>query len=173
MKVTLFMATSVNGMIADKNGNEDFLSHTHWKTLVELANNAGNFIIGRKTYEVVKNWDEEYGFHELAHLERIIVSQTELVDADQGYTIASSPENALKKLHEKGHENALVLGGAHINSAFASANILDEVILNIEPALVGEGIPLLNPADFMLRLEFIESKNLNEGIVQLRYKVLK
>ena len=50
------MATSINGMIARENGDEDFLSHDNWISFKKLAEEIGFFIIGRKTYEVVQKW---------------------------------------------------------------------------------------------------------------------
>ena len=55
MEVVLYMAMSVNGMIADESCNEDFLSDVNWKTLIDLSEKYGGFIIGRKTYDAVKN----------------------------------------------------------------------------------------------------------------------
>lgn len=54
MKVTLFMAMSLNGIIARKNGDEDFLSSNNWNSFSELVKTFKNFIIGRKTFEAVK-----------------------------------------------------------------------------------------------------------------------
>ena len=54
MKTTLFMAMSLNGIIAKEDGNEDFLSHKNWETFSELVNTFGNFVVGRKTHEAVK-----------------------------------------------------------------------------------------------------------------------
>jgi dihydrofolate reductase len=53
MKVILTMAVSANGIIATKDGSEDFLSHDNWIQFVKLANKIGCFIWGRKTYEAV------------------------------------------------------------------------------------------------------------------------
>jgi len=41
MKVILTMATSANGIIATKEGSEDFLSHTNWVQFVKLAKRLG------------------------------------------------------------------------------------------------------------------------------------
>lgn len=164
------MVASINGMIADKDGNEDFLSHRNWEEFISASKDIGNFIIGRKTYEAVQSWGEGYSFDNFSDLDRVIVSRQDNFAA-HGYTIANSAESALKALQEKGHKTALVVGGSTINSLFA--NKLDEIRLNIEPIVVGEGIPLFNPADFTLPLELIESVNIGDGITQLRYQVLK
>ena len=163
------MAMSVNGLIAREDGSEEFLSDVHWKAFVELAKEHGNIIVGRGTYEAVKKWDYGFGFDDLNGVTKIILSR-EKFDAPTGYLHASSPEAALKLLEEQDFDTALVAGGAHTNSAFAKAGLLDEIILNIEPAILGKGIPLFAPEALELPLSF-ESMQERDGIVQLRYSV--
>ena len=173
MKTTLYMAISANGIIATETGDEEFLSHENWEKFCELAREFGNFIVGRKTYEAVKKWDGGYNFDDLVGIEKIIISQDQNFKLDEGYTLANSPQDALAKLFKKGFEKALITGGANINSAFAKANLLDEIILNVEPVLVGRGIQLFAPQDFELNLHFISSDRSDKGITTLIYSVLK
>ena len=63
-------------------------------------------------------------------------------------------------------------GGSTINTAFIKENLLDEIILNVEPALIGKGVPLFAQDDFSKKLNFVSSKEDN-GILTLHYKVLK
>lgn len=167
------MAISASGIIATESGNEDFLSHQNWEMFCELAGEYGNFIVGRKTYEAVQKWDDGYNFDDLVDIEKIIISQNKDFDLAEGYTLASSPQEALAKLSEKGFEKALVTGGAKINSEFAKANLLDEVMLNVEPVLVGKGIPLFAPQDFEIKMKLTSVKQSESGIVTLKYVVLK
>src|SRR3989344_1168288 len=173
MKTTLYMAISLNGMIATETGDEEFLSHENWEKFCELAREFGNFIVGRKTYEAVKKWDGGYNFDDLIGFEKVIISQDQNFELNEGYTLASSPQDALTKLSEKGFERALITGGANINSAFAKANLLDEIILNVEPVFVGKGIPLFAPQDFELNLQLISSGKSNKEIITLSYSVVK
>ena len=170
MKVTLYMAMSLNGYIAEENGSEDFLSHDNWEKFCSLAQEHGNFIVGRKTYEAVKNWNEGFGFDDLKGIQKVIISQDPAYKLDEGYTLAISPKDALAKL--QGFESILVTGGSTINTAFMKENLLDEVILNIEPALIGKGVPLFAQDDFSKKLDFLSSKE-NGDILTLHYKVLK
>ena len=52
MKVILFMAISLNGIIARENNEEDFLSNKNWQMLVKLTNRTGCVIWGHKTHEL-------------------------------------------------------------------------------------------------------------------------
>ena len=67
----------------------------------------------------------------------------------------------------------MITGGANINSAFAKLNLLDEIIFNIEPVVVGKGIPVFAPEDFELKLKLISTEKLASGVSTLRYSVLK
>lgn len=167
------MAMSANGFIASKTGSEEFLSDENWEKFCELAKERGNFIVGRKTYEAVKKWDEEYSFDDLVGIEKVVISQDQNFTLDEGYTLAHSPTNALAKLSQKGFEKALVTGGAQINSAFAQAGLFDEIILNVEPVFIGEGIPLFASGDFELNGELVSLDKAENGIMTLKFVISK
>ena len=167
------MAISTNGVIATEKGDEDFLSHENWEKFCELAREFGNFVVGRKTYEAVKKWDGGYNFDDLVNVEKVIVSQAKNFKLDSGYTLANSPKDAIAKLSQKGFQKVLITGGANINSAFAKLNLLDEIIFNIEPVMVGKGKPVFAPEDFELKLKLISTEKLASGVSTLRYSVLK
>lgn len=172
MKVILFMAVSVNGIIATPNGEEDFLSHENWVNFIDLAKKAGNFIYGRKTYESVIKWPERF-LKDIQDIPFPVVISNQLEKAGNGFIIAKSPENAIKTLEEKGCEKILLTGGSVNNNSFAKKGLIDEVIFNINPVIVGQGIPVFAADDFEIDLELIEHKTLNKDTVQLHYKVLK
>lgn len=173
MKVILYMAMSANGIIARETGTEDFLSHTNWETFSNLVGEYQNFIVGQKTYEAVKNWGEDYGFDDFAQAVRVVVSDDPSFQLKEGYVLASSPQDALEKLKEKGIETALVTGGSTLNSSFAKEELLDQIILNVEPVIIGEGIPLFKRGQLELQLKLIETKEISNGIIQLHYQILK
>lgn len=167
------MAMSVNGIIATETDDEEFLSYESWERFCELAREFRNFIIGRKTYETVKKWDYGYNFDDLAGVEKVVISQDKNFQLEEGYILANSPQDALTKLSKKGFEKVLVTGGASINSAFVKANLLDEIILNIEPVFVGKGISLFAPQDFETKAKLISMDKSTSGIIILKYTILK
>lgn len=173
MKVVLFMAMSVNGYIARENGDEDFLSHANWEAFCNVARECGCFIIGRKTFEAVQQWKEGYNFDSLKGIVKVIVSRNENFQATLDYIIADSPEAAISKLKDKGLKQVLVTGGAKINSAFMKSKLIDEIILNIEPFVLGRGLALFAKDEFESKLELLDVKKIKEGIIQLSYKVIK
>ena len=164
------MAMSVNGIIAKENEDEDFLSDENWKTFKGLAENCGCFIIGRRTYENVKEW-EDHSFNEIKNSDMLILSKKDMKIT--GCTIVNSPKEAIQKAKEKGCKELLLSGGGITNTSFIKENLIDEIILNIEPAILGKGIKIFKENDFEKRLKLINTKNLKEDIMQLHYKVIK
>jgi len=72
MKVILYMAQTINGIIARNNYDEDFLSHENWKVFLGLTKEMDCFIVGRKTYEEVKKW-KEYNFDKIKAIKDILL----------------------------------------------------------------------------------------------------
>jgi dihydrofolate reductase len=166
------MAMSLNGMIASKNGDENFLSETNWESFAELAKQRGCFIIGRKTYEAVQKWPD-YNFDDIDAKLKMVVSTNTDLKLDPPFIAVSSPQEAVEKAASMNFEEVLLTGGSTINSVFLGENLIDEVILDIEPAIIGSGVPLFAEKDFEKRLSFIDSVKIADDILQVRYKVNK
>jgi len=171
MKVILTMAISANGIIATKTGSEDFLSHDNWLRFVKLAKKVGCFIWGRKTYEAVIKWEGDY-LKELEGVKKLIISRSRL-KLINGFESANSPEEALSKLAESGFKEVIITGGSTINSSFAKAGLIDEVIFDVNPSILGEGIPVFTPDNFELSMDLVGVEKIGNNLVEIHYKVKK
>ena len=171
MKVVLYMAQTINGLIARDDYGEDFLSNQNWKTFVELAEKIGCFIVGRKTYEEVKKW-KDYKFDNI-NATKIVVSSKSNFNLDKGYLLANSPKDALRKASELGFKKVILTGGGKTNAIFMKEGLIDEMIINIEPFILGKGINIFSEGTFENKLRLINSKKLKSGIIQLNYRVIK
>jgi dihydrofolate reductase len=172
MKVVLYMAMSLNGYITGEDHTEDFLSVENWDTLLELLKDHKCMIWGSNTYKIVQTWDKKY-INSLNDATKIIISKDPNLIVSDGFIKANSPENALRILKDKGFNSVILTGGSGINTSFAKENLIDEVIINIEPVIVGSGIPLFKKSELTLNLELMESKNLYGKLLQLNYRVKK
>jgi dihydrofolate reductase len=170
MKTYLFAAISLDGFIATAKGDEDFLADEHWAEFKKLAEKFGCFIVSRKAYDVVNKWSD-YGFDEIKAL-KIIVSQNKDLKLKQNYLLANSPAEALQIAEGNKFKNVLVAGGGHLNSAFLDKNLIDELILTIEPRVLGEGISFFSNKNFSKKLKLNSCEKLKKGIVRLGYKII-
>lgn len=171
MKVILYMAQTMNGIIAREDYGEDFLSDENWKVFFALTKETGCFIVGRKTYEEVKKW-KDYNFDNIKAT-KIIVSNKSNFNLGKGYLLANSPRDALRKASESGFKKVILTGGGKINTAFMKERLVDEIIVNIEPFVLGNGIKIFSEEDFENKLSLIDTKVLKSGIVQIHYKIIK
>jgi len=171
MKLILWMATSLNGMIARPNNEEDFLSEDTWLEWLRWIREVGCVIFGRKTYEVVKGYGEE-SLRDLKGIKIMVVSSQKDYKVSEGFELVSSPQEALEALERAGFQVAVLTGGSVLDSAFAKAGLIDEIVLNVEPVVVGEGIPLFSSSLFDLKLKLLETKKVNSNLIQIHYQVL-
>ena len=88
------------------------------------------------------------------------------------YLLTNSPQHALDLVKHLGFKQALLVGGATLNSAFLKEKLIDEIVLNIEPYLLGKGIKTFE-GNFESELKLLDLKKLKSGIVQLEYQVKK
>lgn len=166
------MATSANGFVARRDGDEDFLPLEGWLQLLDFAKKYGHFIWGRSTYEAVRNWGGHF-MKDIENIPIIIVSSNKKLSYPQNITVCSSPNKAMKIVEQMGHKKAFLSGGPTLNTSFAKAGLINEIILNYNPIILADGIKLFSESDFELKLKLKEVKKLSSDIIQLRYSVIK
>lgn len=84
-----------------------------------------------------------------------------------------SAQAAVDYLKSKNYTSATLGGGAKTNAEFIKANLVDEILLTIEPKLFGKGINIIEDADLDVNLELLEITKLSNNVIQLKYKVIK
>lgn len=171
MKTILYMAPTPNGYIAKENDDTSFVSRQSWKSFDELSKKAGNLIIGRRTFEISVQ-DGTFPYPQRFN----VVMTHDKVQNRWGENVLftdKSPEEVLEILEEKGFETAFIAGGGSINSTFMKEGIVDEIYLDIEPKLFGNGVQLFRPSEFAFDLKLLETNKLAENTIQLHYKVRK
>ncbi len=167
MQVILYMATTVNGYIAKEN-NETPWSDKEWQSFSKFVNEVGNIVIGKNTYDIMKEDDE---FSKIGNPFIVVVSKEGFAHSSN-FAIANSPKKALKILKEKNFAKALVAGGGMLNSSFMKERLVNEIYLDVEPLVFGNGIKLFSDNDFDAKLELIETKSLSKNTIQLHYRIL-
>lgn len=171
MAVILYMAATLNGIIARGNGKTDFVSKIEWANYKEAVKRTGNIVIGRKTYEVMLKGGE---FAMLNNPRVVVATNTDESHGDKNILFTNRPlKDIIDMLKKEGFTDFLVSGGGELNSAFMKENLIDEIYIDIEPRVIGKGIRLFSEGDFEAKLELIEVKKLSEDEIQLHYRVKK
>ena len=180
MKGSVYIATSLDGYIATKEGS------TAW--LEELpppddGNDMGFgvfmasvdvIIMGRNTFEKVIGFGKEmwpYGETKMVVWSR---GQVEIPAYRQETVSASSlsPPELFTKLEKEGSTRAYIDGGITVQK-FLEAGLVTDICLSRAPLLLGSGIPLFAPDAKLVKLKHLETKTAQNGIVSSTYEVLK
>jgi dihydrofolate reductase len=167
MKTVLYASLSLNGQVLLAKNPDHQVPQAILADFMQHAIKTGNVIIGRKTADLMlQNPMAAQAFSGV----EIIVLSTKLKSLAK-YAIASSPRVALDHLSKKGFSDALVAGGPEIYSAFLMENLINEMLININPKVTGNGEQFLSPNGTTMNVNLTELNKLTENVVQLRYKV--
>lgn len=175
MKLTMVMAMSVNGLITrgDEGDVTKWTSAEDQKHFRGMLAQHGVVIMGRTTYGASKA-----GFKAGDKRLRLVLTRQPDAyahEAIQGRIEFSDklPTQVLAELSERGFSEGLLLGGGGINQLFLAHNLVDEIVLTVEPKLFGRGTQLVAEGKLWERdLELVSVEKMNKrGTLLLRYKV--
>ena len=164
--ITLYNVISADGFIARKNGDEDFIPDEFWDEFVDLCKKYDAFVMGRNTFEAIQKYSiEQIKQLEDLDLKRIVVTNDPSFITSDKYTIVHSPEEALKHA-----ANILISSGPTLNTSVLKLGLVDKVILNTLPEMIGEGIKAFQIEPNLI-IEFVIDKG--NGRKRFIYRVQK
>lgn len=173
MKVTIMMSMSLNGIICLEDRTESFLSKDGGKLITSLSAKVGSIILGRGTYEnVINNLGDSVVWNS-AKIPKVVVTSNPDYEVVDDYISVTSPEAAIELLKAKGVTQTALVGGSKLTSAFMASGLVDEIWIDVEPVVVGKGVPLFKPKEFEVRTELLSVEKVNNGELLLKYKVVK
>lgn len=169
-RCAVFIATSLDGFIARRDGGLDWLSAVERPGedygIAEFYASVDAIVMGRKT------WETAIGFPEWPYARmRVVVMSRSAHEPRHGETFHAGPPAALlTALAADGVRRVYVDGGVTVR-AFLAAGLVDELTVSILPVLLGEGIPLFGDGVPETRLALRSSRGFDSGLVQLRYEL--
>jgi len=174
-KVKLYIAMSLNGKIARKDGSVDWLESIPnpeqtdhgYKDFYDFIDTT---IQGYTTYTQVMEWGIEFPY--AGKKNYVITTRKNLQPTENVEFISEDHLNFVKKLKAEKGGDIWLIGGGRTNTLFIQGGLVDEVLVFVMPVIIPDGIELFEslPGDF--RLELIDSKIYSSGAVELRYAIL-
>lgn len=170
MSNVVFIATSLDGYIADKNGGVDWL-HT-------IPNPEGNdmgyakhiasidaLVMGRNTLDMVLSFGIDWPYSKPVFV--LSNTMTSVPDGyeDKVFLINGPLKEVLEKIHAKGFVNLYIDGGVTIQN-FLKEDLIDEMIITTIPVLLGGGSPLFGDLNAPLYFKLVKSDTFLDAIVQ-------
>jgi len=169
-KISAYMATSIDGYIAQKDGGLDWLERTPTPNedfgFKEFMDSVDVLIMGRNTYDVVTEFDE----WPYQGTRVIVLSQSLKQTKDEAELFSGEIQSLVSKLHSEGVKHIYIDGGVTICN-FLEVGMVDQLTITVIPIILGNGIRLFNPMDKEHNCSLISAQSYPSGLVQLRYKI--
>jgi len=171
-KVSIYIATSIDGYIARNDGNLDWLHYGHVGDedygFKNFTNSIDALILGRNTYQVVS------GFEEWPYKGKrvIVLSHTLKEVRKEAELFCGQLPELLAKLHSENIKHVWVDGGITA-SKFLEAGLVDELTISIIAMVLGSGIPLFSVMNREHKCQLVSSQSYPSGLVQLKYVIIK
>jgi len=172
-KLSLFIATSLDGYIAKPNDDLGFLKLVEKEGedygYAEFTANIDTIILGRKTYDWVLR---EIGTSHYDNGDRdvYVITRNERPSVGKTTFYTGNPTDLVRQLKSENGKNIYCDGGAEIINELLKNDLIDELIISVIPILVGNGTRLFKDGRPEQELEFVNAKTFDTGLAQLHYR---
>jgi len=173
-KVIVHIAASADGYIARPDGDLEWLTSRPapkgFYGMNAFMKSIDTMVLGRKTYEASLRLGGKFdskGRH-------IVFSRSPApADAPAGVEFVNDAIGPfVSRLREKPGKDIWLMGGGEIIASFLDARAIDEFVISVVPVFIGDGIPLIARRHRQVRLELLSTERFEDGLVQLRYRVI-
>lgn len=168
-KVILGLGISLDGYIARRNGDVDFLFMPKDYSMASSFTTIDTAIMGRKTFDVAMRMGG--GGSGGSSMKSYVMSRTQPPGERDGVEfVNTSPAALVAEVRKRPGKNTWLMGGGELARGFLKADLVDELYIGIVPTLLEEGIPLF-PSGFPQReVELVENKTYSRSMIALKYR---
>ena len=168
-EISLYIATSLDGYIADARGGVDWLPADGDETYGYDEYYAGTaaLAMGRRTY------DQVLGFGDWPYSGKptYVFTNSPMEDPPPGVQAVRLSADGFARTIATRHPGRIwLVGGADLFQQFHSQRLVDEYVLFVIPTVLGAGIRLFREPTQPASLRLVESRQYSNGLVELRYR---
>ena len=175
---------SLDGFVSGEHGKMDWIrvDEEMFDYTSRLTETADTAIYGRVTYEMMASYwptaadNPGASRHDVEHARwvnaatKIVVSRTAPDTSWPGTRLVSEHvERTLHALKEAPGRDLLLIGSPGLAQTLLRADLVDEFWINLNPVVLGAGIPLFGPGVPHLDLELVDSRAFRSGVIGLHY----
>jgi dihydrofolate reductase len=167
-KVILFIATSLDGLIAGPAGEIDWLFSDQDYGYTEFFAGIDTVVMGRLTYEVSLS----FGDYPYKGTQGFVFSRTRGGETDENVTfVGSDPGPFIQNLQKSPGKGIWLVGGSEIIHSCMIQGVIDEFVISVHPIVLGKGIPLFRNPFPTRSVVLRDCRTFDTGLVQLSYSV--
>ncbi len=175
-----FGITSLDGYIADRDGNFDWsMPDEEVHSFVnDFQRPIGTYLYGRRLYDVMAGWETMPEDNAITAdfaaqwraADKIVYSTTlDSVSTSRTRLERQFDPTAVRALKDSA-DTDISIGGSALAGQALRAGLVDEVHQLISPVVIGGGTSFL--PDIRLNLELLDQRRFGNGVVYVRYRVI-
>jgi dihydrofolate reductase len=172
MKSIVFIGTSLDGFIARKDGDFDWLTQFANDEAIhayeEFINRIDAIVIGRGTFEKVLTFPS-WPYEKKVFVLSSTIKQVPDKVSEKVTVLSMKPAELLSYLSSKGFSYIYIDGG-NVIQRFLEDDLIDEVIISKAPVLIGSGFPLFGWLGHDLKFAHIRTEIHSNGLVRSYYE---
>ncbi len=177
-KITIHMVSSLDGIIAKKDGNIDWMqSQDHHESGITLSeediaiflSKIDCYVMGSKTFEHAVEFGWPYGDVPV----KVLTSRKLITDKENVEFCAGDLPRFVQEKLTTVYQNIWMVGGAQLTKQFIQLGLADEIVLTIMPVILGSGIPFFDEVSVEKQLHLRDVVAYRDGMVELTYQIKK
>ncbi|USA45376.1 dihydrofolate reductase family protein [Acinetobacter sp. C26M] len=173
MSNIVYIATSLDGYIADKNHQLDWLHEAAAADqsdfgFSEFLQRIDAMIMGRKTLETILGFNCKWPYQKPVFVLSHTLTNVPPTLQDKVFLEKGKPQDIVDRLNKNGYHNLYIDGGITIQN-FLKEDMIDELIISTIPTLLGGGTPLFCDLITPLKFKYLKTEVYLDAIVKNYY----
>jgi len=171
MAIRGYIASSIDGYIADKDGGVSWLDPFQSADcgFISFMNEIKIVIMGRKTYEDSMLLGNGWPYQNKTGY---VITSTPIENPPEGVTAwHDGVEDLISHLKQTVKGDIWLVGGAQLQSKFMELDALDRLQVFVIPVFLGGGTPLHQSAKPPIKAKLTRQRTCDLGIVELDYQL--
>ena len=170
-KISLFIAMSLDGYIADSTGSVDWLQGQgdgeDIDTYSEFIRDVDTILMGWNTYHqiVTELSPDEWIYRDFISY---VITHNERTSSEKIRFVNRDPVDLLKSLKKENGRNIWICGGANLVRQLVNQDFIDCYHITVVPTLLGSGVRLFENAKQEIKLKLLNIRSYNR-MTELNY----
>lgn len=171
-KISLFIAMSLDGYIADNKGGVDWLSgqgndDKNMDAYSEFSKTIDTVLMGWNTYhQIVSELSpKEWVYNEFT---TYVITHNKHTSSEKIRFVNLYPADLVKRLKKENGKDIWICGGANLVGQLVNEDLIDYYYITVIPTLLGSGIRLFENGKHEIKLRLLNTQSYN-GMTDLIY----
>lgn len=174
-KVQYYVASTIDGFIADDNDGLDWLLQFGFDAFQDdydrFIADVGAIVMGSTTYEWIIGEGEPWSYGTTPVWVLTTRTLPRVENANIRFFHGDVTDLHREALSAASGKNVWVVGGGNVAAQFADLGLLDELLLTVMPVVLGSGKKLLPIGNVTEPLDLLQTTAFPQGAVGLRYRL--